>query len=205
MINILMTKKRSSKMKFNVSTESQSKDFLILGDGDSENIVFMGDLYEFRTHWTGKFSEICPEDNTCKSCAQDEKPRFRFRVNAVVKIESGYQARIFEQGWKAYSALKELNTEYPLESNVIKVSRKGSGREDTVYTFLPAKNGTLNKAQIEAISKVPLLDLMGPEKSKNGKDKDEEDKNEKGNSLNLISGRDRDFNPNNSNFDEIPF
>lgn len=150
-------------MKFKDVKEGGGKDFIRLKDKESVIGVCAGDLYDFKTHWNGKTSDMCEGHNGCPGCISDatsgKKARFRFRVNFITKVESDYVAKILELGWQSYVLLKELNDEYTLEKHLIKITRKGSGLNDTEYLITPVKNGELDTAKLETISKVPLHDL----------------------------------------------
>lgn len=146
-------------MKFRESVGGDSKDFLKLKDGESATGVLVGDPFELKNHWTGSKSERCTQDENCEHCNAGKKPTFRFRLNFIVKEGENYVAKILEQGWKTYEALRELNVEYALEKHLIKISRKGSGLNDTVYSVIPVKDGSLSEAKLETISKVKLHDL----------------------------------------------
>jgi len=151
-------------MKFKEVSESNdlSKDFLRLKGEPGQDTaigVCAGELYEFRAHWNGKHDELCTGAK-CERCKNNEKPRFRFRVNFIIKDESkNYVAKILELGWTVYSALSELNKEYDIEKYLIKITRKGKGANDTEYFVTPVKDGELNKEKLAIIAKIPLIDL----------------------------------------------
>lgn len=146
-------------MKFRENSGSDSKDFLRLKDAESVTGVCVGELFELKNHWTGTKSEQCTQDDLCTYCSQGLKPTFRFRVNFIIKDETGqFVAKIFEGGWKVYEALRDLNLDYDLEKYPIKISRRGE-RLNTVHTILPAKGGALTPDKAALMAKVPLLDL----------------------------------------------
>ena len=70
-----------------------------------------------------------------------------------------YVSKVWEQGWTIYQTLEGLNEDYNLEEHLMKITRKGSGQNDTTYTILPVPNGGLSKEQLQAVSTVPLPDL----------------------------------------------
>jgi hypothetical protein len=126
-----------------------SGNFLKLKDGESVQVVFRGNPYEFYVQWeNGKATQ-------CNAGARDAK--FRFRINAVVSENGVMVAKIFEQGAVVYNDLKELHAEYGLETTKIKIKRNGSGT-DTTYQILPLK-GDLTKEQVEKLQAVKLHDL----------------------------------------------
>lgn len=148
-------------MKFSTGAGSEdSKNFIRLKDGESVRGVFRGDIHEFHTHWSGTRTQVCTGPG-CVLCKENPsvKPAFRFRLNLVVKDGEGYAAKIFENGWKVYQQLREINDEVPLESILVKIGRTGSGKNDTSYTVIAVPNGTVN-ADLEAkLKQVQLLDL----------------------------------------------
>ncbi len=139
--------------------EIDGADLVTLKGGEKVQGVFRGEPHCFRQHWVNKQPKPCPEYG-CELCAKGEKSQFRFRLNIVMKNEAGnLQAKVFENGRKLFKQLGALNKEWPLDKNVIKVSREGSGLNDTVYTVAPVPNGTLT-AEAEALyAKIPLVDL----------------------------------------------
>lgn len=162
-------------MKFEARGSTDSANYLRMKDKESVKGALVGDLYTFKTHWAGNQSELCSEDNLCPKCATGDKPKFRFRVNFIVKGESGYEAKIFEQGWTVYEALRALHEgEYDLEKHLVTISRSGSGKNDTVYTITPAKNGEITPKLAAELVKVQLIDLKHKkeEAKKETKDKD---------------------------------
>lgn len=139
---------------------TDSKNYLRLKDKESAKGLFVGDPYEFKAHWNGKSDDICTEDNICSHCALDQRPRFRFRINFIVKESNEYITKVFEQGLTTYERLKELNDgEYNLDTHLVTISRSGSTKDDTKYSILPVKNGELKPDQLREILKAPLHDL----------------------------------------------
>ncbi len=147
-------------MKFKEATASESsKDFLRLKDGESVKGVLRGEPYEFRVHWISGHPEACTGEQ-CPHCKAGNKAKFRFRVNFIVRGEDGkFTPRILEQGWKMYKDLNGLNTEYDLERSVIKITRSGSGLNDTTYAVVPLPNGQVTDATLNEIAPLKLLDL----------------------------------------------
>lgn len=135
-----------------------SKSFLKLKDKESVRGVFRGDPYDFKKHWTGTRSEVCLGQG-CALCAADpgKKPSFRFRINILVKDEKGaYVSKIFEQGWTVYLQLADLHKVYPLDKTVMRITRSGSGQNDTHYSILPEPRGDVTPQMEALFSKVPL-------------------------------------------------
>lgn len=139
---------------------TDTKNYLRLKDGESATCIFMGDPYEFRTHWANNKSVLCTEDARCAQCSMGEKSAFRFRVNVIIKETTGYVSKVFEQGWTTYIALKNLHEgDYNLEKYVMKISRKGSGPHDTSYSIIPIPKGDITPQIASKIVSVPLQDL----------------------------------------------
>lgn len=110
--------------------KSGGQSFLRLKDGEVATGVFIGEPYEFSVVWENKKPNIVP-DGTPNS-------KFRFRINFVTKDESGYVAKIFEQGTDIYRRLISLNQDFQgVENVVVKISRVGSGMNDTEYRVDP--------------------------------------------------------------------
>lgn len=140
-------------MKFKDLNAGSAKNYLRLKAGESVRGVFRGDIEDFRQHWVNNRSSICTGRDKCELCKAGEKSSFRFRVNFITQENGAYVAKTFEQGRAVYEALKALNADYPLESNLMKITRHGSGT-DTTYGIVPAPNGQLTKDQDKAVSAV---------------------------------------------------
>jgi hypothetical protein len=115
-----------------------------LKGGQSIVGVLKGDLHEFE-----------------KPFKPGEKPKFRFRVNFIMKEDGKLVARILEQGWKVYKQLEELQLAgWNLKETKIRVSRQGTTQQDTIYTVtaMPEK---IPPAALEEINKVKLHPLDG--------------------------------------------
>lgn len=140
-------------MKFDEPKQETSGGlFIKLKDGDSVSGVIAGEeLVKYKKWENGKTTECDPED---------ERASFRFIVNMIVNENGGYKAKLLEQGRKVYDQLRELHESgYDLERTTIKITRKGSGLNDTTYTVLPVPNGTLNDKQLESLKEVKLNEL----------------------------------------------
>lgn len=132
--------------------EAASNVFIKLKDGDAVKGIVTGDECIYYKKWVdGKTVDCSPED---------EGSSFRFMVNMLVNEEGTYKAKILDQGRKVYEALRDLSTDgYELDRTVIKISRAGSGLNDTRYTILPVPNGVLNDTQLEELSSIELHKL----------------------------------------------
>lgn len=151
-------------MKFEGAQEVNEHAFLFVKLKDKESVVgvLQGEPVTFRVHWTGTNSEVC-QGPGCPLCKKGEKSRFRFRINFLTKDEAGAPIyKVLEQGMDVYGKLKSLNDEVPLEKTVVKISRKGSGLNDTEYTIIPLPT-PISEPMAKAIQALPLHDLT-PEK-----------------------------------------
>ena len=145
-------------MKFEAIEGSESREHSIsLKDGESIVGLFQGDEFTYRRHWTSDRPVICSDP--CLLCKNGDKPTFRFRMNMVVGFAEEHETmKILEGGWKLYTQLHEINKEYPLESNYIKISRKGSKKNDTTYTALPVPIKPSEEFKLKAKA-IPLINL----------------------------------------------
>lgn len=146
-------------MKFDYEDSKGSSmgkdDYVKLKDGDSVKGVFVGAPVFWHQIWQpGGRPTIVPRFTKGAS--------FRFRINLVVAEGGAYVAKVLEQGKTVWDTLKSLNDEYPLENYTMKVTRKGSGKEDTTYSVLPAAGGELTGEQKAKIAAVKLHDLKAP-------------------------------------------
>ena len=139
-------------MKFNkreVSSGGGSDKFLKFKDGESKNIILRGEIFEFYNRWVGGKGQACgPNDPGATS---------RFKVNAIIYEGGAFSAKIWEFPLTVYNQLADINSEYPLESTKIKVTRQGTGT-DTVYHILPlvSAKDTLSPAILKHIEAVPM-------------------------------------------------
>lgn len=137
--------------QFNSEPKSSGdgKHFLKLKDKESVTGVLMGNVHEFYTTWKDKK----PTEHKEYIAGS----RFRFRVNLVTKDPSTGElvSKLFEQGAVVYNHLKALGAEYELEETYIKITRSGSGLNDTEYSILP-----LLKLQITPEVKLKLKAVL---------------------------------------------
>lgn len=134
--------------------------FLRLKDGDRIQGIFRGDPSIFRQHWVGGRSALCEGKATCEHCKAGDKPKFRFRINFLTKIDGVWMPKVFEQGYGTYLDLKEMHEgSYDLQVTLVTLSRTGEGT-DTRYRVLPVKaNGGLKEADFKKIAAIPLNEL----------------------------------------------
>jgi len=81
---------------------------------------------------------------------------FRFQINFLVKENGVYTAKLIEQGSTFRDTLLSVKEEYGLDC-VYKIKRKGSGKEDTLYSILFKEK--LSPEQMAELKKVKLNDL----------------------------------------------
>jgi len=140
-------------MKFRDLPDSNegSKSFLKLKDKESATGIFRGEIHEFYAAWDGsKYKEV-PEGTQGGS--------FRFRINFVVKEESNFVPKIFENGKGVYRQLAELHSEYDLQETVVKITRSGTETE-TTYTIMPLPPKMQMSKETKAfVDKIELLPL----------------------------------------------
>lgn len=105
---------------------------LKLKDGQEVSGIFRGSIHEFYMYWP---------DGGQKTVQPTPFPggQFRFEINFVVKEGTGYVPKVFEGGLKVYKQLAALHKEYDLQSTVFKIHRSGNNKNNTVYSFMPAK------------------------------------------------------------------
>ena len=148
-------------MKFNQKQEvshSGSNKFLKVGDGQSVNGVFRGEIYTFYNKWVnGKGMTCSPDDPGAKP---------RFKLNFVTMEDGKFVAKIFEFPQTVYNLLSDINDVYPLDKTKVKVSRRGTGT-DTTYNILPLVNEPISGTTLNQIESVALqvLDDKSPPRS----------------------------------------
>ena len=140
--------------------------FVRLKAGDKINGVFRGDPKIFRLHWIGGRSHRCQGKDLCEHCAGGDKPKFRFMLNFITKVDNVWLAKIYEGGYQTYKALKELHeSDYNLEETAVSIKREGEGT-DTRYIVMPLKNnGGLKAADFKAVGAIPLNPFGDDEKA----------------------------------------
>lgn len=127
-------------MKFTKRQESSgggSDKFLKFKDGETQNVIFKGEIYEFHMKWINGKSVLIE--------ATDPEAKVRFKLNAIVSENGAYKAKIWEFPLTIYNKLCDINSEYPLENTVIKITRQGTGT-DTEYHLLPLLKVPVPKA-----------------------------------------------------------
>lgn len=131
------------KMK---ETRQEGGKYIRLKDGESIQGVFAGAPRVFYKNFSSKEERDTPATGFS----------FRFQINFLVKEGEIYVAKIFEQGYTVRSTLLTVRDEYGMDC-VYKISRKGSGMEDTEYSILFKQN--LTPELIAKLGKVELIPL----------------------------------------------
>lgn len=124
--------------------------FVKLKDGEFIEGVFRGAPFEYQIIWDDKNNK-----SIFYTGKEEGVPRFRFRLNFVIwdAQEKAFKAKIFEQGPRFYNQLKDLNTDWPLHSSWVKITRKGE-KLNTEYLVVPKK--TIPEEQLKVIRNVDL-------------------------------------------------
>lgn len=140
-------------MKFDYEKkESAGSKFIRLADGESVTGVLTGEPYIFHTKWIGEKSEKCE--------ATEQGAKFRFRVNMIVRENKALTPKVLEQGWTVYEGFKDLvKNGYTMDKQMIKISRRGSTKNNTNYLVVPVQDGTLGADEQKELLKLPLHDL----------------------------------------------
>ncbi len=148
-------------MKFNkqeVEHKGPGK-FLKVGDGQSVNGIFRGEIFTFYNKWVnGKGTACHPDEPGAKA---------RFKLNFVTYEEGKFVAKIFEFPQTVYNQLADIHEIYPLEKTKVRLSRRGTGT-DTTYTILPLTNEPISPvtmSQVEGVSLHILDDKTQPKQS----------------------------------------
>lgn len=131
--------------------------FIRLKDGESINLILRGRLHAFKIHWISGRSSLCLGKKDCEACKSGNKAKFRFNANVIVKEGENYVVKIWEQGWQMFEQLREWGKEMDLEITPIKITRKGSGQNDTTYVPIPLK--PITPAQNDQFRAMKLYDL----------------------------------------------
>lgn len=130
--------------------------FLKIAPGTSVSGVFRGEPFEFWQKWPKGGDKQVFYD---REEAMAANAKSRFKLNFITKDDEGkLVAKVWEFGLGAYNELAEINAEYPLEETVIKITRKGEGK-NTEYTLLPLVRQPLTKKQLAEIDAVELINL----------------------------------------------
>ena len=120
-------------------------------DGDSVTGICIGNFHTYYAKFNGKYFQWAERGT--------EGAKFRFRVTFAVKDGSNWTLKVLEQGNMLYESLFELNEEYPLDTTVITVKRKGASATDTEYSAMPSAKVKLTKEDAAYLATLQPLDL----------------------------------------------
>lgn len=135
------------------SDDSSGSDYLKLGDGESVNGVFRGEVYVFYMSWPeGGEKQVSDQPFAGAS--------MRFRANFVVRENGRFIAKVFEFGKKTNNDLAGLAKVCNIRETKVMILRNGL-KKKTTYTIMPVLNEPLNAEQIKAIEAVELVTLNG--------------------------------------------
>ena len=117
--------------------------YLKLTDGQSVIGCFRGEIFSFKAKWNGKSYDPDPSGPT------------RYKCNFITKDDGKLIAKVFEFPGSVYETLYAINESLPLETQWIKISRKGM-QKDTVWHVFPI--GAVG-GHLAEVAKVPLNTL----------------------------------------------
>lgn len=126
---------------------SENKNFIKLKDGEEVQGVFAGEPYTFYKKFKDQVEYADWADGRS----------WKFRINFIVKGDNGYEAKVLEGGSTICDQILAAKEEEGLDA-IYKIKRKGSGKEDTVYTV--HFKGKLTPEQIEQMKGVKLQNLV---------------------------------------------
>ena len=125
--------------------------YLRLKDGEAVNIIPRGEIHEFYSVF-GARGEVT---------ATTPGAKLRFKMNVVVNEAGTLKAKILEFGMTIYDQLAEINKVCDVTKTKIRMSRKGSGKSDTMYMLLPVVNEPISPKVLATIEAIPLNILDG--------------------------------------------
>ncbi len=125
--------------------------YLRLKDGEAVNIIPRGEIHEFYSVF-GTRGEVTSSTPGAK---------LRFKMNVIVNESGTLKAKILEFGMTIYDQLAEINKVCDVTKTKIRLSRKGSGKSDTMYMLLPVVNEPISAKVMATIEAIPLNILDG--------------------------------------------
>lgn len=145
-------------------TGTKSDLYIRLSDGESVTFVPRGEIYPFFSVF-GIRGPVPPDT---------EGARRRYKLNAIV-LEAGKEprAKILEIGPQVYEQLYQISEVCELTNTKLRLSRKGTSKENTEYFLLPVMKEPLSERQIEALSKIELNILDKPPMTQKTKEEDD--------------------------------
>lgn len=132
-------------------------DVIKLKDGEPVYGVGLGKPYLYASKYNGKFYENVTWDGNTRL---PEGYKFRFRLSFAVKNGKNWTVRVLEGGKMLFNSLNEVNEESPIDENMVKIIRKGSGQNDTEYwAQVAGRDNKLTKEDAALLAQLKPLDL----------------------------------------------
>lgn len=129
-----------------------TKTFLQIKDGDTIKAVFVGDSVKYYSKWENKKELSSP---TLLDGYSE-----RYKSNVIVNENGELTTKIWSFSGATRDKLADIDSTYPLDQTLVKITRTGSSKEDTDYKVLALVGPLgLTTAQLEAIKKMPRLDM----------------------------------------------
>ena len=125
--------------------------YLRLKADEAVNIIPRGEIYEFYSVF-GTRGEIT---------SQTPGAKLKYKMNVIVNEGGTLKAKIYEYGSMVYDQLAEYSLVCDVTRTKFKLSRKGSGKNDTEYKVLPLMNEPISEKLLATIEAIPLHQL-GP-------------------------------------------
>lgn len=134
------------------SSGSTNELYIRIKDGGEVVFIPRGEIYEFYSKF-GVKGEVPPDT---------EGARLKYKINAVVYEGGAFKAKIYEFGKSVYEQFYEISQVCDVTKTKLRLSRKGSSKEDTTYFLLPVMKEPLSAGQLGAIDQVELNILDKP-------------------------------------------
>lgn len=128
--------------------EAKSDLYIKIKDGQSLTFTPRGEIYEFYSVF-GTRGEVARGTPGAK---------LRYKMNVVMSDDGGktFRAMIYEFGKSIYTQLYDISEVCEVTSTKLRLSRRGSSKEDTEYTLLPMMKEPLTPGMISRIEEVEL-------------------------------------------------
>lgn len=125
--------------------------YLKLADGESVNVIFRGEVFEFWQSWPrGGEKQVFDKPTPGASS--------RFKANVVVHEAGKFVAKVWEFPVGIYNNIAEIADAYDITTTKIRITRRGVEKA-TIYILLPLAEKIPAKAmkEIEAVE----LNILG--------------------------------------------
>lgn len=128
--------------------EAKSDLYIKIKDGHSLTFTPRGEIHEFYSVF-GTPGEVLRGTPGAK---------LRYKMNVVMSDDGGktFRVKIYEFGKSIYTQLYEISQVCDVTHTKLRLSRRGSTKEDTEYTLLPMIKEPLTTAMLQAIERVEL-------------------------------------------------